>query len=572
MDLQYHFSFLFSERTHTVLSCLLGMVALIMAFRARERAPAPDWRWIWMIGALLTIGRWPSIWYPHQLNPDESQLLAGVHTLRFDPVFWRSVNGMTSGPLNFYALWPMGWLLGADSYLSARLTALALLGIAFSAVHLTVSRRYGAGVARLSALPTLCLVSFSAHADFNHYSTELLSMALISVAICLAARLVFDGAREAWREVVVGFLLGCVPLAKPQAIPIAFVLGVALAAWLWWSPRSPRPDRAMRVARLVGSSLVPLGLAGAMVGWNHLGSYVWVTFWLNNRAYVESAQMSVFHAALRLVVRTDPPSPVLWVWVASGVAFFALALPWLKTRNREERIFLGASLLLLVVAAIAVVTPRRPFPHYLMLLPVPWMLVCGGFTHRLMKRTGGGRGPMIGALAALGGMVVLLTAVRAGMPYPLEARFSPFSSDFSGRVTLEVRKYARPEDALTVWGWRCEYYVLAGLRQGARDALTEGLMLPGPYRAFFRELYLSDVTNSRPVVFVDGVGPGAFYYDQRSKQGHEAVFPELAAWVGKNYRLANDIDGARIYVREDRYREVAQRETPSTGARLLGRK
>ena len=50
----------------------------------------------------LLAWRWPFLLQASEYNPDESQLLAGALTLTRDPVFWRSVDGTTSGPLNFY--------------------------------------------------------------------------------------------------------------------------------------------------------------------------------------------------------------------------------------------------------------------------------------------------------------------------------------------------------------------------------------------------------------------------------------------------------------------------------------
>src|SRR4051812_48242905 len=60
--------------------------------------------------ATLTAWRWPFWLNASPYNPDESQFVAGAITLTKDPVFWRSVDGTTSGPLNFYVLLPLHWL------------------------------------------------------------------------------------------------------------------------------------------------------------------------------------------------------------------------------------------------------------------------------------------------------------------------------------------------------------------------------------------------------------------------------------------------------------------------------
>src|SRR5260221_9870861 len=76
-------------------------VALAGFFSSRERAwwlhPA-----VWSVLLLLPLlgFRWPSLIENKQLSdPDESQLMAGALTLRNAPLFWRSVDGTTHGPL-----------------------------------------------------------------------------------------------------------------------------------------------------------------------------------------------------------------------------------------------------------------------------------------------------------------------------------------------------------------------------------------------------------------------------------------------------------------------------------------
>jgi hypothetical protein len=51
-------------------------------------------------------------------------------------------------------------------------------------------------------------------------------------------------------------------------------------------------------------------------------------------------------------------------------------------------------------------------------------------------------------------------------------------------------------------------------------------------------------------VFVDTVGAGS-YFENRAKSAHE-VFPELRDYIAENYHLVQDLEGKRIYVRNDR--------------------
>src|SRR5262249_47968964 len=122
--------------THPTSAALMAASVVSLAIFAVARSSctvrpptrdSTDWGWGLLVFLLLFAGRWPGFFRTREYNLDESHLLAGAMTLRHDFLFWRSVDGGTGGPLDFYALMPAGWLLGSDNYVSARLTALLLL-------------------------------------------------------------------------------------------------------------------------------------------------------------------------------------------------------------------------------------------------------------------------------------------------------------------------------------------------------------------------------------------------------------------------------------------------------------
>ena len=84
----------------------LGAASLLGVRVTTSVAPPPRWTWWLLLAGALLAFRWPTLWIPHQQNPDESQLIAGAIALRHDPVFRRSVDGGTAGPLDFYPLLP----------------------------------------------------------------------------------------------------------------------------------------------------------------------------------------------------------------------------------------------------------------------------------------------------------------------------------------------------------------------------------------------------------------------------------------------------------------------------------
>src|SRR5262249_38274203 len=137
-----------------------------------------------------------------------------------DPVPWRSVDPASTGPASSMLLmWPM--LLGGDITIStARMTAVALMAGTWFCVYLAL-----AGVDRsvrilISGCLLLFLAATKARLDFLDYGTEQLAVFLIALAalLTLSSRhlrlphpLLFAN----------GLVLGLIPFAKPQAIPIA---------------------------------------------------------------------------------------------------------------------------------------------------------------------------------------------------------------------------------------------------------------------------------------------------------------------------------------------------------------
>jgi hypothetical protein len=51
----------------------------------------------------------------------------------------------------------------------------------------------------------------------------------------------------------------------------------------------------------------------------------------------------------------------------------------------------------------------------------------------------------------------------------------------------------------------------------------------------------------QPQLFLEAVGPQCFHYTDREQSGI-ACFPELDLYIARNYRLAAEIDGMRLFV------------------------
>ena len=508
---------------------------------------AADWRWSLVILGVLMIGRWPT-WFVRELNPDESQLIAGALTLRHDPVFWRSVNGGTAGPLDFYALLPAGWISGADGFLSARVTALCVIAIALIFAHQTIALVYGRQVARVTGFAALCFEALTLDFDLLHYSTEIASMGLLAVAFFLAVRRFVADADWRW-NLLGGILLGAVPFAKLQAAPMAALLGFGWIAGELWRNRQARSDWTRSVAALCAGACGPLLMFAVILVFTGEWHHAVISYILGNIRYAAASNAPAKDIFLALLSGEIS----LFCWLAGTAVWLLLTLPLPRSPDPRARRITGIVVLFAFAALGCILAPRFPYVHYWQLFVVPWTLVIGAATGLIaLGLEGRGTALRCGFLCAClfcttGGLL----AVRASELSPFIGAMVYSQTHPQGVVACELTKYARPGEALGLWGWMNRYYLESGLRQATRDVQSIEEIVISPNRDYSRQLYLSDLRKAAPPVFVDAVGPGNFYFNDR-RLAHDAVFPELAAYIQENYTRVAEIGGSRIYVRNDR--------------------
>lgn len=239
-----------------------------------------------LILAIFVAGRWPTFVVPREMNPDESQLLAGARALVHDPVFWRSVDGHTAGPLAFFALVPAGILTDWNGFLPARYTALGLAIITFTLLHQCVSLVAGRRLARVVGLGAVVFEALTNAPNLLHYSTELMPVALGTGAAYVAIRRWVHDGQRLW-NFAGGVLLGAMPLAKLQAAPLAAIFG---GAWLIAEFLARRQEGLRPKLVLVGGALVPAALFAAqtsphLIAISAAGGFWWIFFEPNRSCF-----------------------------------------------------------------------------------------------------------------------------------------------------------------------------------------------------------------------------------------------------------------------------------------------
>jgi hypothetical protein len=471
-------------------------------------------------------------------------------------VFWGAVDGGTAGPLNFYVLLGVKLLALPLGFLTARITGLLLVwGTLFFSYRL-LRLFLSAGPARLAVLPAALFFALAVEGEFVHYSTEHLPLCILAAAAFLLTRgSQAEGDRLAWW--CGGLGLGLLPWAKLQSIP----LGAAVALWsgwsLWQNATLARGEKWRRLGQLLLAGVAPTLLGLILVGFAGVWPVFLRSYVLQNFNYVADGftVASLWDLTVASLNQT-------WHFQASLAVPFLLALAggfaaiFSRRPSRPGLGWLGCGLF--VAAVIAVVTPRRPYPHYLLFLVLPLTFWFGAVVGAGWDRLTARRPRWLLALTSLAVTAAWPLGLRFSQPVPemldrlAATQAQPRTA--AGNILLAV---TRPGDRLAVWGWMSDFYVETGLRQATRQSNTFLCIQPNPLFDYYRAEYLAALRRHPPAVFVDAVGPTADFFQARVMQAHDACFPELAAFIRENYVEFVDVEYARIYVRPDRLASAA---------------
>lgn len=511
-------------------------------------------RWdtlLFAFGVPVTLAafRWPVWFYPFELNPDESQTIAGAITLLHDPVYWRSVDGTTHGPVCEYPLVLAGWLGAPPNYGTARIVGTVMQAASVLASWGALRFVFSERVARLATLPALlfwCCVTWD---DYVHYSSEAPGLFLLSLGGWFAAWTLSAGG-VGWRRCLVAVFaalcLGAMPFAKLQVVPLGLGVGLITSVLVWH--RFTGTNRWRLLVSLVGGASIPgaaVALYLTIYGlWGHfLPSYVVSAF-----DYVGVRQ----HAPLRMPGQffnfsATEPAFAWFFWGSLAFALFYAHSPAAVARART--LCWG----LLGLAFYCVFKPGREAAHYLQLLVWPLTLLTGAtLAAALSNRAGDSTKSSIKLAPLLWlGLFALLPQVyhRSVSWHRFSGHLAEHLQQPATPAAAFLRHHSKPGETIAMWGWESSLLVAAGRPHGTREAHTANLMTEWPLRDYFTNRYLWDMERHQPAWFVDAVGPGAFMFENRSASGHETV-PKLHTLITTNYELVAQFDNKRIYRRK----------------------
>jgi hypothetical protein len=615
-----HFGFLGIDKYQILLmTFLLGglcSIAFLASGRMRDAVNrfCPPWLYSVLLVFALFLIRLPTL-LPGTLNPDEGMFLAGAMKLRHYPVFWESLDGTTSGPLNYYPLTLMNLLGLPLDFATARLLNVICVGGAIAVVYGIARLLMADWSARLTPLPALAAAMLFRSPYFLHYSSECVSVLMIAFATWLLFADHLSARASLPRGLGIGAVAAFLPLAKIQAAPIALIVAIGGIVHGLLTNQPQKWRRALYVlmglaagAATLGFFLIAFGVFGPFwqsyvamnflhanmyppvslksflsfclfwdIKWYAAGMVAWLVY-LFVSSYFPWGRRKGYRLGANQFIGTLVAVTMLYyagVWWFSSSPGFTLepalssllvgltaGLIWTVLRYRAivlKLCFLDIFVFCLLASSLyAVYRPRSLFYHYLVFLVFPIALVGArtfGWSLRVLKSTDGTDTRL--AALRIAGLFVLLTLGLSFFPRRKELMrtrsekgMALLPAQLECAPCQLMNQFAKPGDLVAVWGWAPELYVETGTLPATRDSHTPFQMTyGGPLLGYFRDRFMEDLQLHPPKVFVDAVGPGQFNYHDRDAYGYE-TFPALREYVDRNFYLAGDLDGVRVFARK----------------------
>lgn len=119
-----------------------------------------------------------------------------------------------------------------------------------------------------------------------------------------------------------------------------------------------------------------------------------------------------------------------------------------------------------------------------------------------------------------------------------------FLENYLSPVSQVILKYGSVGESMAVWGRDVTFmYVETGIIQATRDGDIVWQVTPNPLQQYYLKRYADDLLKSNASLFIDAVTD-----KEKKTQAHD-TFSTIAEIVRANYRLVDEVEGIRIYLK-----------------------
>ncbi|WP_394990549.1 hypothetical protein [Emticicia sp.] len=492
----------------------------------------------------IVILRLPAVVFNQAFNLDESVFIVGAMTLAQDPIYWESVDGCTSGPLNFYIITFFCQVFNQPyDYISARIVGITLMvgSVVFS--FLALRKLFSTAIAFSSIFPAVAFLSTTRYLDFIHFSSEHLPIFLLSIMAYLYATINNQISIKSFTVFILGLVAGTIIFTKLQAIPIAMFLTLSV---YWLIYQKDKHDYLKKTFWLTfGVSIIPFCLI-LIAFWYNFVDKIWVYYIQNNLSYGENS--NIFNT----IYKSFFDDINVFIRLITVLSVVLLSYHWILKRRFQtnpQSLFICA---FLISTLLSVYKTGFVFHHYLLLLVFPTVFLYAFFLKDLLSLSQ--RYLSLGFLS-----IVLIVVLSKTLIYPFKNHF--VTTDKSKKRPLpistvgkQIVKYSKPNEALVVWGESGQLYLETKRTQGIRWSNSHWGMYSDSLQKFFQQEYVKEFREHPFPVFIDAHATKKTFMT-RDKCGFETN-EALKKMIDDKYKFVGEFDEHRVYVRKERFEEI----------------
>jgi hypothetical protein len=550
---------------------LLSLEPVLGAISNRYKFALSEITFIASIEIFILVSRWPCLLAP-ALSKDEAWFTAGAMKLLVNPIFWRDVDGGSTGPLNIYAIALPAFLGLRVEYASVRLVGLSCVSIAIIFLYFSLREVYRKEICRLSIIPVVTTTALMTFFDYSLYSSEQVSLAFLSVSLFFFCKYYKQAVPTSQSFIYISSLfLGLIPYTKMQGVPLAAAIFCMLLHAIL--RKTTNTHYLYRSVFLLGLGSISFSLLVVIfILLFDLKEAFWNSYISTNLLFYASTsagssvemnwaqKISLF---LQMIVQNEE-TRILFstalISLFSGMPFL-MGVSYNSGKNIKKSntvpFFLYA-FTFWIASAYAVSKPGNYFIHYLLFMFIPSGFALGVFlgeTEKIFRYSVfKNRKPRFSILTIIISVIIFcsstqLSSVLNGENSYLVQR-KQYAQNYISPVIKTILKYSSAGQSMAVWGWEADLYIDSGLIQATRDGVTYWQLTNNPLQKYYINRYLNDLSKSNPTLFIDAINQNGFHFTNRATQAHE-MFPEINFFIQENYNLVEEVNGVRIYLRKN---------------------
>ena len=515
--------------------------------------------------AFIWIARLPTLQFSLPLNPDEAMVSANAMRIWAGGMNWNNLDPATAGPLNSAVLvWP--YLLGLDVTVSTtRMMGTAIISSVPVLLFLGIRCLTDTEIAVISIFPLFVFFASTSYPDFVHYSSEHLSVMLLSAGIYGFLRILsvkLDEKGQMGVPLLSALSLGLIFFAKLQAVPLAFLVGLFLIAAIYFLPvnRKQKWKHALLIicAAIFPSLMFLIPLLFRSEFYHFMNSYIlhaidYAGKPLSLKMFFHLVGLSVFY------------SDIFWLYAAvfgiSSILYSFFPEP-IATAKKWA---VGLAVPAVMTAGFCVVRPGRMFEHYLHLM-LPALVLSASVFYAIWSDAFLARMRSVRLQGAMHILVcssmlfVMIPASKAEIHQNLA--YQKFEGFRDGLIFKSPRLLqwlgTKKTDSLFIWGWMPQWFLSTGMTPATRETQTEFDIKPTPLINYYRNRLIQDFNKSRPDFVIDSVAPDSVF----RFPGTQSVssFPDLDKMIQNSFVMVSCDDPKgicpRLYVRKERLAEI----------------